>query len=320
MRQNNQLPASLQYSQLEFSSLSQAESFGMTGVNCLTPYISKTGIKQYIVQVDGYGGDSFLDLDTANLFLGTTTGSDATNYPYKSETAGEVGSVPLALPLKFSRIHFLANQGKTGITEEYYTYVLSGPPIKVNPATGVDVCLSDSDEELYGIARKWGSTYEEPTSLYPQRVVIGGGSSGPTGYIVTGVEIIESGCQVFARTKRGIGYVLGDGDIIDQAITYRSGELQCLINNMVYFIDDRIEQFSENIIQPMLDCACDMLDGTPVDFSSLSGISGALSGLAQCLCDVSTTLSTYVPPDDTWIPELCSATVSCYATGYSPGP
>lgn len=275
------LPKFVNFSQVEYNSPEHAAESKMVGLGCLTPYWTTTGIKQFRVKVDGYNEDQLLDLDTANLFLGTLeSGKGGPAYPYQDASIGGLGSIPSSLPLKFRRIHFIASEGKTGVSEEYYTYVLSANPVRVNSATGTETSTSDETEELYGTPKVWGSNYEEG-GAYERRVVIGAGL-GATGSVITHCKIYDDGCKTHLEVITGVGYVLSTGEKVRYPISYNTGALFNIINETITYVDTKILNIVDTLMS-LSECACELTGATP---GSPMPEGELATGLKNCLCNI----------------------------------
>lgn len=320
------LPSSVNFSQVLYESIDSAKESKMEGLGCLTPYWVHNGIKHFAVKVDGYdtsseGGEdsgyewysetegddeagsdnkSILNLDTANLFLGTIHSATESAKPYQSTVIGSLGSLTKALPVRFRRIHFIASQG-SGDPEEYYTYVLAANPVKVNNAFDSDECSSEAQEEVYGNKRVWGSDYE-PAGGHGDRVIIGGKSFGN---VITSCSILESGCKVLLQVTSGVAYLYSSGYLIEEGIrdadffaptyypiTFNTGELKYVLEQTVLYIDEKIDNISD-VLVALQECACD--GGT--------GASGSSAG--ECLCNMD--LNALTGDDGTGLPpEFCT--------------
>lgn len=288
------LPNSISHSSVSYINLNEAKVH-TSQLGVLTPYHLNTGIKQYQVSVNGYN-DPIMELDTANLFLGTLIDTSGV---YDSDVVGENGSPTIALPLRLRRIHFwgtpgvphvpvegVDTEGNLGGLAEYYTYVLCGEPVRLNPApfpdspdepggdiTGrvflspegaseripyVDI-QSDEDEETNGEVTSWNSTYDVEGN-HSLRTIIGG-IPGKTGYIIRDVKIIQSGCYSYLSVLTGVGYILdGNTSYTNTIINYSTGEINYAItglNHNIFRIADELDEFSNCIIASSGDCAED---------------------------------------------------------------
>ncbi len=274
MTAHPQLPKTIEFSDLSYSGLSDAESAGMKGFAALTPYFNLNNLKHYQVIVNGYN-ETFLTLDTSHLFYGCENGQTELAYPLKTQSYGSAGGPVKAIPLSLRRIHFVAGQGKNRSSQpnEYYTYVLCGPPVLVNPASPFeDSVKSYANEEINGAVSEWGETSDP----YASRLVIGGGYVGP---VITDLQTFESGCLTYLKWKTGLGYLHQESTgFTISPLTYNSGSIKEAFCALV----EQDDIFKDYLLE-IINCAC-----------SSTGLSGVQEPdtFMSCLCNLDLMLLT----------------------------
>lgn len=303
-------PHTIHHSSVSIPSKEDARDIMGSGVPCLTPYVVIDGIKQFSVDVKGYGEDEFLYMDTATLFNGNIDGQNS-NLPYAEDPddgeEGKLGGPSISLPLAFRRIHFLAYKGTDNLFEsdynpssssasdaykmhEYYTYVLCSKPIRLNSVESIandngNIITEDLHEEKFGKKEKWGSTYEDG-GLYEERVIMGGILSA-TGRVVRGISFSEgtegdsegeSGKYLVMNITYGVGYKAGPD--YDETISFPIGFTTGEILNMSGVLRTGVERLCANlddVIFQLNEC-CTTDSGSSSGTPGSGGTSGITSG------------------------------------------
>ena len=294
---SNQFPSSLEFSDVKFDSISQAESVGAKGKAGLTPYVETSGLKHLNLTVENYDGSKSLLLDTSTLFYGCHTGQTVSAYPNKSATIGDVGAPLAALPISFKRVHFVGSQGKSkdpdNPPKEFYAYFLCSDPFYVNPANITGETINTYPlEETGGTREFWGNE----TETYAERLVIGGGY---TGEVIKDIQFYDSGCFTYAKTKKAIAYLRSEDQYYSSTgiVGYNSGTIKtelCKITSKMDIVEDLFIELQA--------CAC---AGTPLDTGGSPIPGGKGDEFARCICAIDLSDLTGLPGEFTGICITC---------------